>query len=56
MKDLGAEEFACEDIDECAVSGVCGTPDRVSCYNTIGSYYCLCEEWYLQLKHGGLTC
>ena len=25
---------------------MCGTPERVSCYNTIGSYYCLCEEWF----------
>jgi len=47
VTDLAAEEFDCEDIDECTVtSGKCGDPIRVGCYNTIGSYYCLCQPGY----------
>ncbi|KAK2836219.1 hypothetical protein Q7C36_014088 [Tachysurus vachellii] len=44
--DTGYEQDrgVCEDEDECEEEGLCG--NNAVCYNTIGSYYCQCEQGY----------
>ncbi|CBY14115.1 unnamed protein product [Oikopleura dioica] len=37
------ESLSCEDIDECEDGTVCGDAD---CVNTLGSFYCKCDEGY----------
>jgi hypothetical protein len=37
----------CEDIDECEDNYTCAYREGTVCYNTIGSYDCLCQEGYI---------